>query len=164
MYFEEEINERPKMKLTPKGLDLVTEANDLIYTTIDSLVISTTILNNREFNHSEITVSILRDSLFTKESLAQVNDNYEQVLLLNYPESIREAFQTACDYFRNKMEDTSKKIKEFDRVVDEAFPESGEGYIEGYIGMRLEEELKNFKELIASIEKALDVFITLDRI
>jgi hypothetical protein len=170
---EMDYNERPRMRIIQKGVELLTYANDSIRAIADDMVISAVLLDSvhpvmrrggsaleRKIKPKTKTAfDVLEDSLWTMEALLALEDNEDGVLLLLYPDSVKEALTNAIPFLVEGIAEMKSTIKSYDKVIDEAEPESGEGYVEGYIVMRLEDKVKEFEEAILSIKRALDIFI-----
>lgn len=166
--------ERPRIKITKKGAELLAIANDSIRSIVDDLVISSVLLGTikprmtlggnkppglRIGEQTQTIIDTLEDSLFTLESLAALDDNAEGLLLLLYPDSVKESLTKAIPFLVEAIAEMKETIERYNKLIEEAEPESGEGYVESYIAMLLEDKIKNFEEAIVSIKKALDIFI-----
>ncbi|MGG3470453.1 hypothetical protein ABES02_23575 [Neobacillus pocheonensis] len=108
---------------------------------------------------TKAAIDVLEDSLFTMESLAALDDKAEGLLLLLYPDNVKESLTKAITYLVEGIDEMRATIERYDSIIEESEPESGEGYVEGYIAMLLEEKIKKFEAAIVSIKKALDIFI-----
>ncbi|WP_226643047.1 hypothetical protein [Mesobacillus subterraneus] len=168
-----EFEERPRLRITKKGVELLTLANDSIRSIADDLVFSSVLLNThkpvmmvRDGVSSErirpktkAAVEALENSLFTMEALAALEADEEGMQLLLYPDSVKEALTSAIPFLVVCIAEMKQTIERYDQIIEDAEPESGEGYIEGYIAMQLEEKIKQFEEAILAIKKALDIFL-----
>ncbi|MBT2686416.1 hypothetical protein [Bacillus sp. ISL-37] len=165
--------ENPRLRITKKGVELLTLANDSIQSIADDLVFSSVLLDTHKpvmmvrdgksihgiGPKTKAAVEALENSLFTMEALAALEEDEEGMPLLLYPDSVKEALTSAIPFLVEGIAEMKQAMDWYDQVIEDAEPESGEGYVEGYIAMQLEEKIKEFEEAILALKKALDIFI-----
>lgn len=168
-----EYEERPRIRITKKGVELLTLANDSIRSIADDLVFSSVLLGTNKpvmmvrdgvsskgiRTKTKTAIEALENSLFTMEALAALEEDEEGMQLLLYPDSVKESLTSAIPFLVEGIAEMKQTIARYDQLIENAEPESGEGYVEGYIAMQLEQKIKEFEEAILAIKKALDIFI-----